>query len=315
MSLGENLINVHTINKNNTARTKVLVICGPTATGKTKFAVEIAKKFAGEIVSADSRQVYTGRNLIYGKDIPPKLKSQNSKLKWKGRYLKYYEIEGVRIWLYDVVEPGEEFSVALWKECAQLVIEDIRQRGGLPIVVGGTGLYIKALTHSLARITIPRDEKLRKDLANRNADQLYEYLEQINPQVARNLNESDRRNPRRLVRAIEITQSQKDTPFRIERSILNTLQIGLTAAKEELFRRIDRRVDERIAAGASGEDPILSANPSRWKTLEHQIVRQQLTWFKKQPNITWYDLAQPDWQNQAQNQIQKWYNELDAKKD
>ena len=94
---------------------KVLIISGPTATGKTKLALEIAQKFSGEIDSADSRQVYTGKNLIHGKDLPPNPKAQISSLKWRSKNLKYYVVDGIKIWLYDVVNPGEEFNVSFWK--------------------------------------------------------------------------------------------------------------------------------------------------------------------------------------------------------
>ena len=208
---------------------KILVICGPTATGKTRFGLDLAKKLNGEIVSADSRQVYTGRNIVTGKDLPKNIQCSVSNIQWRDRYLKYYEIGGIKIWLYDIVEQGEEFSVALWRECAQLVIEDIRQRGGLPIVVGGTGLYIKSLTQNLADISVSRNLKLRQELQGKNVNYLFNYLKQRDPVRAQNLNESDRRNPRRLVRAIEIASQnakpQKDTPFNPERSILDILKI------------------------------------------------------------------------------------------
>ena len=287
---------------------KILIVCGPTATGKTKFALEIAKEFDGELVSADSRQVYIGRNLIYGKDIPPKLKSQRSKVKWKDRRFRFYEIEGIKIWLYDIVEQGEEFSVALWRECAQLVIEDILSRGKLPIIVGGTGLYIKSLTTNLTDIAASRNMTLRKELADKNVEFLWNYLHQIKPTY---LNSSDRKNPRRLIRAIEIALSNSRT-YNLEPITYSFLQIGLTASQPELFRRVEKRIDQRITAGATEEDPILSASPNLWKHQEQKIVRQQLTWFKKQLNINWYDITDKNWQKRAEELIQKWYNTFDA---
>ena len=262
------------------------------------FGIRLAQKLNGEIVSADSRQVYTGKNLIYGKDLPANLKPQVSNLNWRDRYLKYYEIEGVKIWLYDVVKPNESYSVALWRECAQLVIEDILSRGKLPIIVGGTGLYIKSLTHHLADISVPRNEILRKELADEDAEYLWDYLQQITP---KKMNESDRKNPRRLIRAIEIAQPQKDTPLNPERSILNTLQIGLTAPKDKLIVRIKKRVRRRKL------DASFAAK-------EINIMKKQLTWFKKQSHIYWFDISEATWSIQASQLALEWYNEADAKK-
>jgi len=118
---------------------KVLVICGPTATGKTALGLELAKKFNGELISADSRQVYVGMDLVTGKDLPVGTKPFISQIRWRDRFLKYYIIKNVNIWLYDIVNPDEPFNVAYWKEVADLVINDIHLRGKLPIVVGGTG--------------------------------------------------------------------------------------------------------------------------------------------------------------------------------
>lgn len=291
---------------------KVLVICGPTATGKTKFGLEIARELNGEIVSADSRQVYEGKNLIYGKDLPTDAKPQISDVKWKDRYLKFYEIEGIKIWLYDVIQPNELFSVALWKECVDLVIADILSRNKLPIVVGGTGLYLKALQAPLDKISVAPNPVLRDELANKSTRELFDYLNKLNPERADSLNNSDRNNPRRLIRAIEISNSPQTPLFDKERGPwqrrVSYFQIGLTASREELKKRIEKRVVERIQAGAVIEDPELATNPEKWQKLENEIVRKQLTWFQKQPNIQWFDVQEDNWQNKAKNVIKKWYN-------
>src|SRR3989344_4958306 len=121
--------------------TKVLIICGPTATGKTKLAARLAKRFNGELVSADSRQVYRGMDLTTGKEMPD-----------------------VPIWLYDVAHPDEDFSVSHWVKLAKDAISDIQKRNKLPIVVGGTGLYIQALLRPFETIDIPPNKKLREKL-------------------------------------------------------------------------------------------------------------------------------------------------------
>lgn len=260
---------------------KVLIICGPTATGKTKFALEMAKELNGELISADSQQVYIGNDTETGKDL-------------------HLNTDGIKIWLYDVVKSGELFSVALWHELARKVIEDILSRGKLPIVVGGTGLYIKSLTQNLSNIHVPRDEKLRLRLMDKNAGYLFNYLNRLDFTRARRLNESDRKNPRRLIRAIEIAQSQKETPFNPERSLLNILQIGLTASKDEMIARIKKRIKQR------------GLNAS-FEVKEINTMKKQLTWFKKQPDINWFNVSSNVWSLQACQLIKKWYNEANAK--
>jgi len=170
---------------------KILIICGPTATGKTKFGIEIAKKFNGEIVSADSRQVYKGKNLVYGKDLP-------RESKWVDAKPGYWDLGYTKIWLYDVVSPSEEFSVALWHDLAIQVIEDILSRQKLPIITGGTGLFIKSITHNLTDIYAPRNMLIRNELVNKSIEYLFGYLKRIDPNRANRLNESDQKNPRRL---------------------------------------------------------------------------------------------------------------------
>ena len=287
---------------------KILIICGPTAMGKTKLGINMAKKLNGEVVSADSRQVYIGKNLVHGKDLPSHLEPQISNLTWRDRYLKYYEVNGVKIWLYDIVSSGKEFNVSYWKECADLVISDILSRNHLPMVVGGTGLFIKSLTQPLSHIYIPPHSLLRIKLANKSAGYLFNYLNKIDSIRAASLNISDRHNPRRLIRAIEISLSGSPT---MNHKLTNyeLFSIGLTAPRAELYKRIDQRIVGRIAAGAAAEDSTLAADPPRWQFQEHQIARRQLTWFAKQPHIHWFDVTSPSWQREAEKLVIGWYNQ------
>ncbi len=255
--------------------TKVLIICGPTATGKTKLALQLAKELDGELISADSRQVYIGDDLETGKD---KDVITNS---------------GIRVWLYDVVNQGENFSVSAWRKLAHKAIKDILLRGKLPIVVGGSGLYIKSLVQNLPDIDIPIDKKLRKKLENKSATELFDYLKSINSEKARSLNNSDKHNPRRLIRAIEI--AQRPSLEAREGLGVSYLSIGLTAPKQKLISRIKERVKER------GLD-------SSFEIKEINIMKKQLVWFKKQPHITWFDITQSDWVKKAIGQVQNWYN-------
>ncbi len=235
---------------------KVLVICGPTATGKTKLALQMAKEFNGELISADSRQVYIGNDLETGKDKDL--------------------IGDSRIWLLDMIKSGEEFSVSSWRRLAHNAIKDILARDKLPIVVGGSGLYIKALVQNLSDVDVPRIAKLRN--SNMSVTELFNYLKKIDIKKAISLNNSDKNNPRRLVRAIEIAQCP--SPRLGEGLRVRFIQIGLTASKEELIKRIKKRVKQR------GLD-------KSFEIKEINIMKKQLVWFKKQLNITWFDIMKP----------------------
>src|SRR3989344_4678270 len=161
---------------------KLLIICGPTATGKTKLAANLSKKFSGKIISADSRQVYKGMDIVTGKDRPKE----------------------VSIWGYDIIRPNEEFSVAHFVNLAGKEITRVDKQGKLPIIVGGTGFWLKSLLNPPATINIIPDWQLREKLEKFSATELLERLKKIDPKRAASMNQSDRNNPRRLMRAIEV---------------------------------------------------------------------------------------------------------------
>jgi len=312
---------------------KLLVIEGPTGTGKTSLAVALAKKFDGEIVSADSRQVYKGFDVGTGKDLPPdaKYKTQNPKLGG------YYETQGIRIWGYDLVEPHEEFSVAQYIKIVRVIIEDIFARGKLPILVGGTGLYIKGVIDGIPTLSIKPNPKLRKSLEEKTKEELFEILGRIDPVRAASLNSSDRKNPRRLIRAIEVGLTRS----KLENSKFkgDLLFIGLTTSKEILNKRIDERVDKRVQKGIESEIKALIKNgvkrdsramdslgyrqwkeyfkrPKKvsktnviklWKVEEHKYSKRQMTWFKKDKRINWFDISLATWQKNVEKLVEKWY--------
>lgn len=297
-----------------------LIICGPTATGKTAFAVQIARQFNGELISADSRQVYTGLDIITGKD--------------HGDF---------PVHLIDVVEPDQAFSVSRWHDLAVKAITDIRARGKLPVVVGGTGLYFKSLLSPLSDISVPPNPQLRSALSGLTSIELFNKLKKDYPFVADSLNTSDSRNPRRLIRKYEIAKykyNNFDIPLPGSRGVgapategfkngVDFLLIGLKTNITELDKRINQRVADRLKLGAASEAkvvlaryphnlPALSAcgylsfltvDPvSSWQAAEHHYARRQLTWFKKQPGIQWYDVSTPAWQAEAYKSISEWYN-------
>jgi tRNA dimethylallyltransferase len=317
---------------------KILIICGPTATGKTAFGTEIAKKFNGEIISADSRQVYTGMDIVTGKDLLPGSRPHVSNLKWQDRKLKYYIVDKVKIWLYDIDFPNKPFNVAFWHEAATLVISDLQSRKKIPIITGGTGLFLKSVYQPLSQISISPNLVLREKLAGKSANFLFNYLNCLDPVRSAALNQSDRCNPRRLIRAIEIClyeqnshpspeiRGGKEGEVRVRRDML---QIGLTAPFVFLKDKVDKRISDRLDQGAMNEFKTLidrygSDLPSmsacgyralksqnylrKWEILEHQYLRRQLTWFKKQPNINWFDISSGNWQISALNLVTAWYN-------
>lgn len=320
---------------------KLLVILGPTATGKTDLALRIAKTFNGELVSCDSRQVYKGLDIGTGKITNNKL------LITKGD--GFWDVGSVRIWMFDVVNPRIQYSVADYVKKADMVVDDIAVRGKLPIIVGGTGLYLKAVLEGLLNLTTPVDSKLRKKLDRFSLAQLQEKLQEIAPSRWEDLNQSDRHNPRRLVRAIESVLSTNARKVGKVRRIgglgdeYKILKIGLTAKREILYANVDKSVIKRIKSGMVREVKGLHRrglsskrmkelgleygvladyieNESRGvekliRTLQgkiHGYVRRQLTWFKKEKEINWFDIGDKNFPKNVEKLIQRWYHQADA---
>ena len=264
---------------------KLLIVCGPTATGKTQLAIELAKTYNGELVSADSRQIYRGMDIGTGKDIEKNTKYQisNTNFSFKNNIygIPKYDIDGINLWMYDVVDPDEEFSVSHYQTLARSVIEDIRKRGKLPIIVGGTGLYITSLLSPIETSHIPQNKQMRSKLEQSDLVGLQERLQKDDPLAWDNLNDSDRQNPRRLIRKIEIAEYKRDQDFKrlrdkeIKRSgdlemerqkdkEMNMLILGLTAPYPFLYQRIDRRVEKRVADGVLDEITMLLKKGYTW---------------------------------------------------
>lgn len=301
---------------------ELLVICGPTATGKTGLAVKLAKKFNGELISADSRQVYQGMNIGTGKDHP----------------------KGIKIHLIDVLKPNQEFSVSQYYRLAWQVIRKIWKKGKLPILVGGTGFYIKAVVDGIATKDIPPNPKIRQDMKDWTVEQLYQYLENFDPLKVASLNKSDRNNPRRLIRAIEITAFRKENPGWQPKEHKKPLVffVGLKVDYKGLYKRIDKRVIQRVKMGAEKEvrglikkgyswdlpamnsmgyiqwKPFLEGKMSReevikrWQFAEHAYARRQMTWFRKDKRINWFDISQKRWQDRIVKLTRGWLGKENA---
>src|SRR3989338_5041381 len=226
----------------------MLVIYGPTASGKTDLAIRLAKKFNGEIISADSRQVYKGLDIGTGKV------SFGAKV---GKHDGYWIVDAVRINGFDLVEAGQQFTAADFLTFASTTMIRIIVTKKLPIVVGGTGFYIKALIEGIGSIGVKPDWQLRRKLEKLDTSTLYQKLLEVNPTRARSMNQSDRANPRRLIRAIEIAllsqksevKSQKSETTHYPLPTIHYLLIGLTAHNDFLYQRADYWLDVRLEHG------------------------------------------------------------------
>lgn len=281
------------------AAEQLIAVVGPTASGKTALAVRLALAFDGELVSADSRQVYHGMDIGTGKERDP-LPGPDG----------VPTLLGVPQHLIDLVESDEAFSLADWQKRAFAVIADVLGRGKLPILVGGTGLYVKAVVDALDLPDAPPDLGLRRRLEGKTSSELLWELRDLDPDKAKTI---DRFNKRRLIRAIEIARAAvagEEHAVGKEWPHYDVLQIGIDLPREELYRRIDARVDEQMARGLAGEvaglvkrygkelpalsgigyQELVDSAPDavqRIKFDTHAYARRQMTWFRKDKRIHW----------------------------
>jgi tRNA dimethylallyltransferase len=278
---------------------KLLIICGPTSTGKTSLALNLARKFDGEILSADSRQVYIGMDIGTGKDVSSNFQFpiSNFQLQIKSDHYQYgyYEIDGVKIWGLDIARPDQDFSVSHFVIYAKTVMADILKRGKLPVVVGGTGLYIKAIIDPPETIDIPQNKELRMNLYKRSLEELKNLLQLENSQKWESMNNSDRNNPRRLIRAIEVAKYLKlkkaDTAipvfsgkkFENESDKHDYYLIGLAVDGELLKQKINNRINKRVKQGIVNELKTLQKKGYGWNLSSMQALcyRQWKDYFDK----------------------------------
>jgi tRNA dimethylallyltransferase len=297
------------------------VIVGPTATGKTSLALALAARLHGEIVSADSRQVYQGMDIGTAKPTPEQ------------RALVPHH-------LLDSVPPNAPYSLAEYQADAHAAIAGIQARGHLPLLVGGTGLYIRAVVDNLAIPAVPPQWEVRsaleKQARTEGAAALHARLAALDPASAARI---DPANTRRLIRALEVClatgqpfsaqQGARPSPYR-------PLLLGLTCERTILYERADRRVDAMIAAGLVNEVRALIARGYDWHlpamtglgygeigaylrgeaTLEsaiqqikhhtHSYIRRQYTWFRPDARIRWLDCAAPELEEEALAAISAW---------
>ncbi len=277
---------------------KLIVILGPTATGKSDLAVRLAKKCDGEVVSADSRQVYKGLDLGTGK-------------------ITQKEMRGIRHHLLDVTSPSRVFSVADYKQQAEKALTTIFANNKLPIVAGGTGFYIDTLITDASLPSVPANKELRKQLSKKTAAQLFAMLKKKDPRRA---GEIDPKNPHRLIRALEIVETLGRVPSRKKKTKgkYDVLYIGLAFPAEKLKKRIRTRVIRRMKQGMVAEAKRLRTQGLSYRRmrelgleyhyladlLENKInkkefvnllstaiwhyAKRQMTWFKRNKEITWF---------------------------
>ena len=300
---------------------KLVVILGPTASGKTDLSIKLAKKFNGEVVSADSRQVYRGMDIGSGK-------------------VTKKEMRGIPHYLLDVANPKRKFTVAQYQKLALAAIKKIQGKNKLPILVGGTGFYIQSIVDGIIIPEVKPDWKLRKELEKKSNEQLFQMLLKKDPERAKTI---DKQNPRRLIRAVEIVlttgkpvpalssvvipakagiqnagiNNDMDSRFRGNDNIL---QLGIKISQDQLKNNIKKRLLKRLKNNAMiNEVKKLRKSGLSWKRLEefgleykfvaqyiqnkilHQqmldkiqiesehYAKRQMTWFKRDKRIHWID--------------------------
>ncbi|MBU2575597.1 tRNA (adenosine(37)-N6)-dimethylallyltransferase MiaA [Patescibacteria group bacterium] len=284
---------------------KLITILGPTASGKSSLGIELAQEFEGEIVSADSRQVFRGLNIGTGK-------------------VTHEEQAQVKHHLIDIVDPMDEFSVAHFQKLAFEAIDKIITGNKLPFLVGGTALYIYSVIDNYALQDTEPDQKLRKELSQKSLPELQSMV------PSDELNKSDYNNPCRLIRMIEKLEAGIPIEPKKDKPKYDNIILGIDVPREELYKKIDKRVDERIKEGMIKEVENLRTHDikddwlislgleyrliteylqkkhakdemiKRLKCAIHAFARRQMTWFNRDKRIHWIKSKQ-----QAQKFLEK----------
>lgn len=293
------MISLKRSRKNSTNR--IIVVVGPTSGGKSAFAVKLAKKINGEIISADSRQVYKGLNLASGK-------------------ITKKEMAGIPHHCLDLVSPKTIFTAERYAKCAQNAIKDTMARGKTPIIVGGTGFYIDTALGRMNTAKVPPNWKLRKSLEKKSVDTLFKILKKFAPERSKTV---EQKNKRRLIRAIEIAKLTKKKTFNKNQPVsymipvdADIVWLGIKTKPEELRKKINNRI-EKYFDGMVREIKRLHRNGVSWKRLEvlglwpkwsaeyvrsrigkaealqklktetWRYSRRQMTWFRRNKKIRW----------------------------
>lgn len=287
-------------------KNKVIAIVGPTAVGKTKLSIEVAKRFSGEVISGDSMQVYRGMDIGTAK-------------------ITKEEMQGITHYMIDMKDPDEPFSVADFQQYVTHYIDIISKKNKLPTLVGGSGLYVQAALYSYNFPTYKRDEevveKLENEIAAFGIEPLYKRLQEIDPKQAAKIHPN---NYRRVVRALEIYETtgkrMSDFQQQVKESPFDVKLIGLEMQRDELYKRINHRVDMMMERGLINEVKKLYQKGYTHeqsmqaigykefipyfkgeKTLEEAVetlkqnsrryAKRQYTWFRNKMDVVWYDVS------------------------
>ena len=260
---------------------KLLTILGPTATGKTDLAAHVAHVLGGEILSGDSRQVYRGMDIGTGKD------------------LEDYVVDGqpVPYHLIDIAEPGTKYNLFQYQQDFHRAYDDIQRRGALPILCGGTGLYIEAVLKGYALSPVPQNPKLRQSLENKTLDELTDMLVKLKQQTGSTMhNKTDVDSCQRAIRAIEIETYNLEHPTDLRQMPpVDSVVIGVAIDRDERRRRITSRLHQRLDHGMVEEMRRLL--DSGMEIAIHQFAKRQMTWFRGMERrgtlIHWVDAMLP----------------------
>ena len=297
-------------------RKKIVVIVGPTASGKSGLGIFLARKFSGEIISADSRQVYRGMDIGTGKVPKDVFQHANDRI---------YIAKGIRHYLIDVTDPKKVFTVSDFKKLGKKALDNITSRNKVPFVVGGTGFYVDALTRDIPLPDIPPNKKLRAQFDKLTTKKLFEKLRRLDPRRAKTI---DPKNKRRLIRALEIIEATGKVPkLNTKYETLDTeydiLWLGLKP--KSLEKRIRSRLEKRLRQGMVKEvNNLLKKGVSkkrlhdfgleyrwvsrylnkevRYKEMQESLLRdiikyskRQMTWFKRNKEIHWLAPSKVEW--------------------
>ncbi len=274
---------------------KLLTIVGPTATGKTKYALKLAAQKPSLIISADSRQVYRGMDIVTGKDHP----------------------QNIKIFGINILDPDETCSVSVWYDAVTPHMQKAWGEGKQVIVVGGTGLYVRALTHGIETIRVPINHALRAELDSLSVNELQKILKAHDPDKFANMNNSDKHNPRRLIRAIEVVHNPHESSSvhprsstkviglryydnsnyssKVRQRVVARLKSGAIEETKQLLSRYDRGIQSLSAIGYKSIISYLDKKTTKsemiesWVSDELSYAKRQMTWFRKQ-EVIWYDI-------------------------
>lgn len=299
---------------------KILILAGPTGVGKTKCSIELAKYFDGEIISGDSMQVYRGMSIGTAK-------------------VSEEEADGIVHGLVDCYDFDEEYNVMIFQSEARKAIHSMTQRSKLPIIVGGTGLYLKSLYYDYEFHEEEIDEEFSAFLKERSNDEVYHMLLLADPKACETIHKNNRKRVERALMRAHLGQRKSDAEQQQQhKPVYDALVLGLTCDRDELYCRINLRVDKMIADGLEEEirkliephdesvwdlQSMQGIGYKEWKqyflgnqTVEEtaelikknsrQFAKRQYTWFNNQMHVEWFDIGDEEWHEQLFARVKEW---------